>query len=42
MKTLFEIKKENEIYILFVYGTEFLKSDNINDVILEQARICLL
>lgn len=42
MKELFKIVKESEYYVLYVYGKEFVKSKDINDVIMEQTRICIL
>ena len=42
MKELFKIVKEAEYYVLYVYGKEFVKSKNINDVITEQTKICIL
>lgn len=42
MKELFKIVKESEYYVLYVYGKEFVKSKNLNDVIIEQSRICIL
>lgn len=42
MKELFKIVKKEEYYFLYVYGEEFAKSKDINDVIMEQTRICIL
>lgn len=42
MKELFKIVKESEYYVLYVYGKELVKSKNINDLIIEQTRICIL
>ena len=42
MKELFKIVKETEYYVLYVYGKAFVKSKNLNDVIMEQTRICIL
>ena len=42
MKELFKIVKKSEYYVLYVYGKEFAKSKNINDIIIEQTRVCIL
>lgn len=41
-KEIFKIAKEAQYYVLYVYGKEFVKSKNLNDVIIEQTRICIL
>ena len=41
-KELFRIEEEDNIYILYVYGKEYMKSDNIDLLTAEMFRVCLI
>ena len=41
-KELFRIDKKNNVYILYVYNKEYLKSENLDLLTAEIFRICIL